>query len=103
MTGSGLDTTSPGETPAGGTTGRLRDKVAIVSGGASGIGEGIVRRSVREGARVVVADIDAAKGRALADDLDGCATFVGADVTREESWQAAVDEARGQFARSTYW
>ena len=43
-------------------THRLRDKVAVVTGGASGIGEGIVRRFVREGAQVLLADVDDVNG-----------------------------------------
>ena len=44
-------------------TGRLQDKVAVVTGGASGIGEGIVRRFCAEGAQVLLADIDEVGGR----------------------------------------
>ena len=54
---------------------RLKDKVAIVTGGAQGIGEGIVRQYVAEGARVMIADIQLEKAQALADEL-------GADVCR---------------------
>ena len=45
---------------------RLRDKVAVVTGGASGIGEGMVRRFCSEGARVLLADIDEPNGAAIA-------------------------------------
>lgn len=85
--------------PVGGAAGRLQNKVAVVSGGASGIGEGIVRRFVREGARVVIADVDETKGIALSDELGGNAVFVNTDVTRESSWQTAIAETRIQFSQ----
>jgi len=56
----------------------LADRVAIVTGGAQGIGEACVRRFAREGAKVVIADLDAQRGKALADELG--ATFMSCDV-----------------------
>ena len=85
--------------PVSGAAGRLQDKVALVSGGASGIGEGIVRRFVREGAAVVIADVDEAKGMALADELGEHAVFVSTDVVSESSWQVAIAETRARFSR----
>ncbi len=79
--------------------GRLQDKIAVVSGGASGLGEGITRRFVREGAKVVIADVNELRGNALAEELKSHAVFVNTDVTREESWKAAIDTARDQFSR----
>lgn len=64
---------------------RLENKCAIVTGGASGIGRSIVTRFAEEGARVVIADVDADAGEALASALtdEGYkATFVGCDVSR---------------------
>ena len=58
---------------------KLKDKVAIVTGGANGIGYAIARRYVAEGARVAIADIDAAAGEAAARTL-GHARFVATDV-----------------------
>ena len=49
-------------------SGRLQDQVAVVTGGASGIGEGIVRRFCHEGAKVLLADVDQAGGMAVAAD-----------------------------------
>ena len=54
---------------------QLDGKVAIVTGGAAGFGEGIVRLFVEHGARVMLADLDAAKGEALAQELDTSTTF----------------------------
>jgi glucose 1-dehydrogenase len=64
---------------------KLQDKVAIVTGGASGIGEAIVKRFVDEGAKVVIADVNAAKGMALASSVGGPskAHFVKADMAKE--------------------
>jgi 3alpha(or 20beta)-hydroxysteroid dehydrogenase len=69
---------------------RLRDKVALVSGAARGQGEAEARRFVAEGAKVVVADVLEAEGRAVADSLGDGAVFVPLDVTDEDAWQAAV-------------
>lgn len=59
---------------------QLQDKVAIVTGGAAGFGEGIVRLFLAEGARVVIADLAADKGQALAAQLGARASFVACDV-----------------------
>lgn len=78
---------------------RLKDKVAVVTGGARGIGEGTVRRFVEEGASVVVADLQAEAGKALATELGATARFIRTDVTREEDVAAAVDLAVSEFGR----
>ncbi len=59
---------------------QLEGKVAIVTGGAAGFGEGIVRLFVEQGARVVLADLDTAKGEELARQLGTAARFVRCDV-----------------------
>lgn len=70
-------------------TRRIEGKVALVTGGASGLGDAIVRRFVAEGAKVMIADIDAAAGEELAGALGDAARFQPLDVTREDSWVAA--------------
>ncbi len=70
--------------------GKLAGKIALVTGGAAGLGEAIARRYVREGAAVVIADIDEPAGRALAAELGGAARFQRLDVTSEEGWLAAL-------------
>ncbi|NVI88474.1 SDR family NAD(P)-dependent oxidoreductase [Actinomadura sp. BRA 177] len=64
---------------------------AVVSGGASGLGEATVRALAAEGAKVVVADLNEDKGKALADEIGG--VFVKTDVSNEEQVQAAVQAA----------
>lgn len=81
-------------------SGRIEKKIALVTGGASGLGEAIARRFVAEGAIVVVADIDEDAGRALAADLGGGSSFLRLDVTREADWLdafAAIDERYGRI------
>ncbi|MEQ9642654.1 MAG: SDR family oxidoreductase [Alphaproteobacteria bacterium] len=73
--------------------GRLQDKVAVVTGGASGIGRGIVEKFVAEGAAVLVCDIDEARGTALTDELGGQARFQRCDVSQAGDIDAAVAAA----------
>lgn len=75
------------------------DRVAVVTGGASGIGEGIVRRVVAEGGRCLVADIQVGRAEALAEQLGSAAVALGVDVTREADVAAAVDLAVSRFGR----
>jgi len=77
----------------------LDGKVAVVTGGASGIGAAICSLFVAEGAQVVVADVDDDRGRQLADNLGEGARYVHADVTREEDIAGAVRCASGDFGR----
>ena len=78
---------------------RLKDKVAVVTGGACGIGQATARRFVEEGAFVIVADLQAEAGEALAGELGARARFIRTDVTREEDVAAAVDLAVSGFGR----
>ncbi len=75
----------------------LQNKVALVSGGASGLGAAVVRRFVQMGAKVVIADRDGAKGEALAEELGANAAFAQTDVTSESDVQAAVNLAVSRF------
>eukprot|EP00253_Pinus_taeda_P028510 PITA_28510 len=72
---------------------RLEGKVAIVTGGAAGIGEAIVRLFTKHGAKVIIADIADEAGRTLAESLSPAATFLHCDVSKEEDMSAAVDLA----------
>jgi NAD(P)-dependent dehydrogenase (short-subunit alcohol dehydrogenase family) len=64
---------------------KLKDKVAIITGGASGIGKAIAERYAQEGARVVIADIDEKAASELTDKLGSGAFAVQFDVTKQES------------------
>jgi 3-oxoacyl-[acyl-carrier protein] reductase len=76
---------------------RLAGKIAIVTGAASGFGEGIARKFVAEGARVVVADRDGDGARRVADALGAHAESVRADVTRAADVEAMVRTAIDRF------
>ena len=76
----------------------LRDRVVIVTGGAQGIGEACARRFAREGARVVVADVQDARGQALAAEL-GRAVYVQADLALDANRVRLVREAVGAWGR----
>ena len=74
---------------------RLDNKIAIVTGGAGGIGSGIVRAYVKENAKVVIADIAEEKGRALSTELNnqGYETlFIKTDLSNKESLKSCVDQ-----------
>ncbi|ROR25196.1 NAD(P)-dependent dehydrogenase (short-subunit alcohol dehydrogenase family) [Comamonas sp. BIGb0124] len=70
---------------------RISGNVFIVTGGASGLGEGTARALAAQGGRVVVADVQDARGAQVADEIGG--VFVHCDVTQEADGQAAVDAA----------
>ena len=70
---------------------------AIVTGGASGIGAACARRLAAKGAKVVVADLNAEKGEALAHEIGG--TFAPVDVTKTEQIQAAVEQGEDAGGR----
>ena len=79
--------------------GRLDGKVAVITGGASGMGEATMRLFVAEGARVVIGDVQADKAQVLASELgDGCVA-VRADVTSGEDMQALVRTAVDRFGK----
>jgi len=71
-------------------TDRLAGKVALITGGASGLGANAAELMVREGGRVMLADINQDAGQALAGKLGAAASFVALDVTSEEQWKAAI-------------
>src|SRR5688572_892743 len=79
--------------------GRIQDRVAVVTGGCSGIGLATGRRFVAEGAKVVVGDIDDERGAALVDELGGAAvaTYVHVDVTDKEQVDALFRTAKETY------
>ncbi len=83
---------------------RLKGKVAIVTGSAEGIGAATARMFAREGAKVVVADINQEKGRLVAEQIKaegGEAIFIALDVTSEESWKALMKETLAKYGKLT--
>ncbi len=78
---------------------RLKERVALVTGGAMGMGAAHVRAFVAEGARVVVADVAEAEGSALAESLGDAATFVNLDVTDADQWARAISATLELFGR----
>ena len=81
---------------------RLKDKVALISGGARGIGAAEARLLAREGARVVIGDVLEQGGRQIEAEINetgGEAVFVRLDVTSESSWQEAVAATVARFGR----
>lgn len=78
---------------------RLKDKVAIVTGGASGIGEATVRLFVQEGAKVTIADMNEEKGEALAKELGDSTIFVKTNVTNESEVENMVNKTVETFGK----
>ena len=81
---------------------RLQGKTAIVTGGASGIGEATSRLFAQEGAKVVIADIDDAKGNALEAELNmngEVAIYRQFNVTEESRWVEVVAEVMAKWGR----
>src|SRR5271167_3436269 len=81
---------------------RLKDKVAIVTGGAHGMGESEARLFAKEGATVVIADVLDEEGQHVAADIEavqGRARFIRCDVTSEVYWQKLITETISAYGR----
>lgn len=79
--------------------GRVQDKIALVTGGASGIGRGCALRLAEEGAIIVVSDIDDALGETTTNDIrnaGGQAEYLHHDVTDEDAWRNVVETIRSR-------
>src|SRR3954454_9612068 len=79
--------------------GRVDGKVALISGGAQGMGAADARALVGEGAKVVIGDILDEKGKALGDEIGDCARYFHLDVTQADDCDAAVATAVNEFGR----
>src|SRR5258708_10299328 len=82
--------------------GQVDGKIGIVTGGASGIGAACVETLAREGARVVISDIDDVRGQALAGQITAAgqeAIYLTHDVTDERRWQDIMGEVERRYGR----
>ena len=77
--------------------GRVSDKVAMITGGAGGLGGATARRMAEEGATVVICDLATDQGEALAKEIGGA--FQRLDVTSEDSWRSAIGTVDGRHGR----
>jgi NAD(P)-dependent dehydrogenase (short-subunit alcohol dehydrogenase family) len=81
---------------------RLQDKVAIITGAASGMGAATARRFGKEGAKVVIADMLEEEGKAVADSVNtagGKAVFMALNVTDEAGWKTVVDKTVAAYGK----
>jgi 3(or 17)beta-hydroxysteroid dehydrogenase len=76
---------------------RASGKVALITGGAGGLGSATARRLAEEGAVIVVADLADEAGKAVAKETGGM--FLRLDVTSEDNWRAVVEAVRGEHGR----
>lgn len=76
---------------------RLLNKIAIITGAAQGMGEVHAREFIRQGAKVVITDINAEKGQALANELGENALFVQHNVASESAWQKVIQQTEEHF------
>ncbi len=76
---------------------RLKDKVALITGGGSGIGRAIARTFAEEGAKVLIAELNEASGQEVADEIGEAAAYVHCDTSSEEDVQAALAAAEERF------
>ena len=79
--------------------GRFEGRVVLISGAARGMGETEARRFAAEGATVIIGDVRADEGEAVAADLGGSARFAMLDVTSEDDWERTVRAADDEFGR----
>ena len=78
---------------------RIEGKIALVTGGASGMGEAIAKRFAVEGARVIVADRDERRGTAVVREIGAAARFVSMDVSKPENWTSLDKDIRATEGR----
>lgn len=81
---------------------RLKDKIAVITGGAKGIGEADAVLFAEEGAKIVIADIDVDNGKKLSEKIKkegGDAVFVKVDVTKEDDWKNLMAETKKNYGK----
>ena len=79
--------------------GRVEGKVAIVTGGGTGIGRATAQRLAAEGAKVTITDVNTEAGQAVAEELGGDAVFLQQDVREEADWQRLMEAVAAQHGR----
>ncbi|KAG7211507.1 hypothetical protein KM043_010776 [Ampulex compressa] len=77
----------------------MKGLVALVTGGASGLGRGTVERFLKQGAKVVIADLPSSKGAELAQELGPSAAFAPTNVTSPEDVQSALNLTKSKFGK----
>jgi len=82
---------------------KVKDCIAVVTGGASGLGEASIRALTGGGARAAIFDIQVDKGETLAKELGDAVIFINTDVTSEESVQAAIKKTVDAFLVGLMW
>lgn len=78
---------------------RLQQKIALVTGAAQGIGESIAREFARQGAVVIVTDINDQRGQQVVSDIGQAASYFHLDVANEQQWQAVMQQVKQRFGR----
>lgn len=78
---------------------RIKEKVALVTGGASGVGLEVVKLLLSEGAKVAFSDINEFSGQSLADELGEKSYFIRHDVSSEEDWKSAIHQVQEHFGK----
>jgi len=78
---------------------RLKDKVALITGGAAGIGKATAQRFIEEGARVIICDVNQEAGEAAVQELGASVEFYQVDVTNRQAVQAWVDSVVQEYGR----
>ena len=79
--------------------GRVHGKVALVTGGAKGIGAASARLLAAEGAQVLISDLDVEAGQALAAEIGPTTAFIRHDVSNEDQWRQVIEHVRERYGR----